>query len=156
MRLLLLLALPAFAQQVPARSFFDLPSSNGHGAVMVDTRTGRIVHFREHLPAIEEPELDAMGNERWIGNQPQWVKSRDVLFDAYFGIRADGQQRWLEGVPVNSSGYAPGSGVITFQQQALGLELTTSVFSPRALPHASYVAVLCAKNSGAATVPKLG
>ena len=90
MRLLLLLvALPAFAQQVPPRSFYELPSSNGHGAVMVDARTGRLVHFREQLPATEEPELDAQGNERWIGNQPQYVKSRDLLFDTPIEQRYD-------------------------------------------------------------------
>ncbi|MFZ5443119.1 MAG: glycoside hydrolase family 15 protein, partial [Myxococcota bacterium] len=148
----LLATFAASAQTVPPRSFFDLPSSNGHGAVMVDARTGKLVHFREHLPATEEPELDAMGNERWVGNQPQIVKARDLLFDAYFGLRAGGQQRWLDGVAVTSSGYAPGSGVVTFQHQALGLELTTSVFAPDALPHAAYVAVLCARNAGAAAV----
>lgn len=155
MRLLLLLSLPAFAQQLPPRSFFDLPSSNGHGAVMVDTRTGRLVHFREQLPATEEPELDDQGRERWVGNQPQYVKTRDLLFDAYFGVRVGGQQRWLDGVPVDSSGYAQalpaprgGSGIVSFQQRTLGLELTTSVFAPLTLPHAAYVAVLCAKNTG--------
>lgn len=153
--LLLFLSLPAFAQQIPPRSFFDLSSSNGHGAVMVDTRTGRLVHFRERLPATEEPQLDAQGNERWIGNQPQMVKSRDLLFDAYFGLRAGGQQRWLDATTVTNSGYATaapsprgGSGIVTFQQQALGLQLTTSVFAPLSLPHPGYVAVLCAKNTG--------
>lgn len=122
---------------------------------MVDTRTGRLTHFREHLPATEEPELDASGQERWIGNQPQYIKSRDLLFDAYFGLRVGGQQRWLDGVPVTASGYATaapsprgGSGIVTFQQQSLGLTLTTSVFAPRSLARASYVAVLCAKNTG--------
>ena len=49
--LLTVLSLPALAQIVPARSFYDLPSANGHSAVMVDGRTGKLVHFREHLPA---------------------------------------------------------------------------------------------------------
>ena len=154
-RLLLFLSLPAFAQQIPARSFFDLPSSNGHGAVMVDTRTGRLTHFREHLPATEEPQLDALGMDAWNGNQPLSVKSRDLLFDAYFGLRVNGQQRWLDSTTVTNSAYvtAPpsprgGSGIVTFQQAALGLTLTTSVFSPRSFARASYVAVLCAKNTG--------
>ena len=158
-RLLLLLSLPAFAQQIPARSFFDLPSSNGHGAVMVDARTGKLIHFRERLPATEEPELDATGAERWIGNQPQYLKTRDLLFDAYFGLRAAGQQRWLDAVPVTTSGYATaapsprgGSGIITFTQQQYGLDLTTFIFAPRSLPHPASVAVLCAKNPGSTAV----
>lgn len=120
---------------------------------MVDTRSGRVVHFREQLPATEEPELDAMGNERWVGNQPQYVKTRDLLFDAYFGVRVGAQQRWLDGVTVDSSGYARGgTGIVTFRQRALGLELTTSVFAPLGVPHAAWVSVLCAKNTGTAAL----
>lgn len=148
----LLLSLPAVAQVVPPRSFYDLPSSNGHGAVMVDGRSGKLLHFREHLPATEEFQLDAMGHEVWVGNQPQLVHTRDLMFDAYFGLRAGAQQRWLDATPVATSGYAPGTGIVTFTQTALGLSLTTSLFAPRALPHASYVAVLCAKNTGTAAV----
>jgi hypothetical protein len=77
----LLTLLPALAAAQPTRTFHTLPSSNGHGAVMTDTRTGKVVHFREHLPATEEPQLDALGQEVWNGNQPQMVFSRDLLFD---------------------------------------------------------------------------
>lgn len=150
----------ALAQAVPPRSFFSLSSSNGHGAVMVDARSAKVVHFREHLPATEEPQLDAMGREVWVGNQPQMVKTRDVLFDAYFGLRASGQQRWLTQAPA-SSGYltAPpsprsGSGIVTWEQPGvLGLDTTTFVFSPRALPHASFVMALRVRNPGSQPVP---
>ncbi len=101
--LLALLPTVALAQPTPTRTFFSLSSSNGHGAVMVDATTSKVVHFREHLPATEEPQLDAMGQEVWVGNQPQMVKTRDVLFDAYFGVRAAGQQRWLSGMPMSST-----------------------------------------------------
>lgn len=161
MRLLLaLLCLPlaALAQPTPTRTFFSLASSNGHGAVMVDARTSKVVHFREHLPATEEPQLDAMDREVWVGNQPQMVKTRDVLFDAYFGLRAQGQQRWVTGAP-SSSGYltaAPsprsGSGLITWQHTVLGLEATTYVFAPRALPQASFVMAMKLRNPGASPV----
>lgn len=144
---------------MPTRSFFTLSSSNGHGAVMVDARTSKVVHFREHLPATEEPQLDAMGMEVWVGNQPQMVKTRDVLFDAYFGVRAGGQQRWLSGMPT-SSGYvtaAPstsgGSGIVNWQHASvLGLEATTFVFAPRSLPTASFVMALKLRNTGTSTV----
>jgi GH15 family glucan-1,4-alpha-glucosidase len=156
----LLLAVPCavFAQPTPPRTFFSLSSSNGHGAVMVDARTAKIVHFREHLPATEEPQLDAMGREVWVGNQPQMVKTRDVLFDAYFGLRAGGQQRWLTSAPI-SSGYltaAPsprsGSGIITWEHTVFGLEATTYVFAPRSLPQASFVMAMRLRNSGNSTI----
>ncbi len=155
-----LLALPCvvFAQPTPPRTFFSLSSSNGHGAVMVDARTSKVVHFREHLPATEEPQLDAMGREVWVGNEPQMVKTRDVLFDAYFGLRAGGQQRWVTGAPT-SSGYvtaAPsprsGSGIVTWQHTVLGLEATTYVFAPRSLPQASFVMAMKLRNAGNSTI----
>ncbi|MDX2010392.1 MAG: glycosyl hydrolase [Myxococcaceae bacterium] len=156
------LVLPALAlaQPVPPRSFFSLSSSNGHGAVMVDARGAKVVHFREHLPATEEPQLDVMGREVWVGNQPQMVKTRDVLFDAYFGLRASGQQRWLTQAPT-SSGYvtaAPsprsGSGLVTWEQPGvLGLDTSTFVFAPRGLPHASFVMALRVRNPGSQAVP---
>ena len=156
----LLLAGAAAAQTVPPRSFFTLPSSNGFGAVMVDARAAKAVHFRERLPATEEPLLDATGQEVWTNGQPQVVTSRGLLFDAYFGLRAAGQQRWLTGTAVDSSGYATaapaprgGSGIATLTQHALGLTLTTSVFAPQHLEHAAWAMVLCAKNEGAAAVP---
>lgn len=152
MRLLPLVLVPSLAlAQVPARSFFTLPSSNGHGAVMVDASAGKVVHFRERLPATEEPQLDAAGNEVWLGNQPQMVKARDLLFDAYFGLRANGQQQWLS-TAATKSGYDGASGIVSFEQVALGLDLTTYVFAPRGLPHASFVMALHIKNAGSAAV----
>ncbi len=157
--LLTCLAATGFAQVVPPRSFFTLPSSNGHGAVLVDARTGKVTHFREHLSATEEPVIDATGQEVWTAGQPQIVAARGLLFDAYFGLRAGGQQRWLTSTPVDASGYATaapspraGSGVITLTQRALGLTLTTSVFAPQRLEHASWTMVLCAKNEGTTAV----
>lgn len=155
----LLVANLALAQSSPSRSFFSLSSSNGHGAVMVDARAGKAVHFREHLAATEEPQLDAMGHEVWVGNQPQVVKSRDLLFDAYFGVRASGAQQWLT-APPDGSGYAApsaawpaGSGVVHWRHdRALGLEATTFVFAPRELPHASFVMALRLRNTGSAAV----
>jgi MYXO-CTERM domain-containing protein len=146
------------AAHAAARTFVTLPSSNGYGAVMADVSTAKVVHFRERLPATEEPQLDGAGNEVWAGNQPQMVKSRDLLFDAYFGLRVAGQQRWLPTVAVDvpASGYetagAPsgGSGMVTFSQTVDALIATTWVFAPRGLPHAGFVMVLKVKNPGAA------
>ena len=73
----------SLARPLPTRSFFQLSSSNGHGAVMLDLRSARVTHFREHLYATEEPKLDASGNEVWEGADFGAVASRDLLFDAY-------------------------------------------------------------------------
>src|SRR5690348_16354648 len=77
----------ARAEVPPQRTFYRIPSSNGHGAILLDLQQGAITHFHEHLNASEEPLLDANGGEVWNGNQPQAVISRDLLSDAYFVLR---------------------------------------------------------------------
>ncbi|RYE94248.1 MAG: hypothetical protein EOO75_02460 [Myxococcales bacterium] len=101
--------LPAAARaEVPVqRTVTWLPASNGHGALMVDLKTARLTHFREHLFATEEPLLDAQGQETWSGNQPLAVRSRDLLYDAYFGVRRGGQPLLLTpaGCPTTASSW---------------------------------------------------
>jgi hypothetical protein len=158
------LAIPssALAEVPPQRTFHRLASSNGHGALLLDLSTARLTHFREHLFATEEPEIDASGNEIWDGSQFGSIRSRDILYDAYFGLRSGGSQRWLTSAPVDAdaSGYAPwapgktgGTGVVTMVQKGgpLGaLEATQYFFAPRALAHAGFVMAMRVKNTGAA------
>lgn len=141
------LLLMAVAQTVPPRSFVQLPSSNGHGAILVDTNRGAVTHFREHLPATEEPLLDATKAEVWVGNQPQMIKTRDVLFDTYFGVRAGGQQRWLNGQSISNSRYDGASGIVTFTQSFNGVTLKTFAFAPKSFPHAGYALITCASSA---------
>lgn len=159
--LLPLASLPARAEVPVQRTFFRLPSSNGHTAVLVDLQLGKMTHFREHLAGSEEPELDAAGNEVWIGNQPQMVRTRDVLYDAYFGVRAEGDQRWLPGIPVEyeQSGYAGwapgatgGTGVVKMVQKVGALTTTQYFFAPQGLAHAGFVMAMQVKNTGPSTV----
>src|SRR5215510_7567612 len=86
---------PARAEAPVQRTFFQLASSNGHGAVLLDLSQARLTHFREHLFASEEQLFDQNGNEVWVNNQPQAVITRDLLYDAYFGVRVLGDQKWL-------------------------------------------------------------
>ncbi len=153
---------PSARAEVPVqRTFLRLPSSNGHGAVMLDLEQKKVSHFREHLFATEEPVIDVAGADVFERGQPRVVHSRDLLFDAFFGLRSNGKQRWLNTLPVDldKSGYAPwaegrtgGTGLTTMVQSVDGLELTTFVFAPQALPHASFVMALRVRNPGAATV----
>ncbi len=128
------------AAAAPTRTFFTLPSSNGYGAVIGDTSQAKITHFRERLPATEEPQLDADAGEIWVGNQQQIINSRDLAYDVYFGLRTGGTQLWLSSVPVTSSTYE--SGIVEWTQQTGGVTVTTYVFAPRALPHAGFVMIL--------------
>ena len=148
--------------EVPVQqTFFTLPSSNGHTAILVDLQAGKMTHFREHLFAAEEPLLDGAGNEVWNGNQPQMVKSRDLVYDVYFGLRAGGDQRWLPGIPadLSQSGYAGyaagktgGTGVIKMVQQVGSLTATQYFFAPQGLAHPAFVMAMQVKNTGAQKV----
>jgi GH15 family glucan-1,4-alpha-glucosidase len=135
-----------------------VPSANGHGALLLDLKTARLTHFREHMFASEEPLLDASGKELWNGNQPLSVPTRDLLFDAYFGLRSGGKQAWLtsDAVKIDKSGYVEhvagavgGTGVVRMVQSRGALEITQYFFCPMGLQHAGFVMVATIKNIGA-------
>ncbi|MCE9671664.1 glycoside hydrolase family 15 protein [Myxococcus stipitatus] len=157
--LLCALATEARAEVAVQRTFLKLPSSNGHGAVMLDLEQKKVTHFREHLFATEEPIIDAAGNDVFVRGQPQVVHARDVLFDAFFGLRSGGTQRWLstQDADLEASGYAAwapgktaGTGLATLVQKVGPLEVTTYVFAPQSVPHASFVMALRVRNTGTA------
>lgn len=158
----------AHAQVAPQRTRYQLPAANGHGAIVVDlgdTNPGfarRVTHFREHLYAVEEPLIDAQGDEVWNGSDFAAVYTRDLLYDAYFGLRDQNGQRWLTEVPADedASGYQSwdgvakgGTGIVTMVQQVGSLELRHAYFTPQDLPHAGFVMVMEVRNVGASTVP---
>ncbi len=149
--LVLLVAAPASAAE-PHRSFYDLPSSNGWGAVVVDLQQARAHHWRDHLFATEEPRWDENGNEVWVGSLPQAVMTRDLLFDAYFGIRLAGQQQWLTDLPVDldASGWVPGTNVLRMVQTLGDLQLTTYAWAPWGLDRSAMALVLEVENVGTA------
>lgn len=154
---LLFLSLDAQAEVPVQQTVHQLPSANGRGAILLDLKSAKLHHFREHLFATEEPLLDASGQEIWNGNQPQAIASRDLLYDAYFGVRVEGQQKWLSSLPVDltQSGYAPwktgkkgGTGIISMVQTDGALEATSFFFMPQSLAQNGFVMVLRLKNKG--------
>ncbi|MBN1945472.1 MAG: hypothetical protein JW797_07315 [Bradymonadales bacterium] len=159
--------LPLQAQLAPQRSWTDLVSSNGYTGVVVDLARSRIHHFREHPYATEEPRWTAEGEELWLestpGNgcwQPQVVYSRDLLYDAYFGLMVSDTSSWLAAQPVDldASGYdgfegrtdrPGGTGIIRMVQSPgdLSVRATTRVFAPWTLGRAGFVMALEVTNT---------
>jgi hypothetical protein len=140
----------AAASPPPQRTRFELPSSNGYGAVLLDLEKARLTQFREHVFAAEEPVIDAQGTDVWDGGQFATVHTRDLLFDAYFGVRAAGEQFWLTTVPVDhaASGYVPGTGIATMVQQVGALRATTHAFALQGLEGGGFVLALALENTG--------
>ena len=140
----------AAAAPAPQRTRFELPSSNGHGVVLLDLEEARLTQFREHVFAAEEPVIDAEGQDVWDGGQFATVHTRDLLFDAYFGLRAAGEQFWLTTAPVDleASGYVPGTGVATMVQQIGALRATTHAFALQGLEGGGFVLALALENTG--------
>ncbi|MCA9565575.1 MAG: glycosyl hydrolase, partial [Myxococcales bacterium] len=102
---LLFLASPALAQ-APQRSWFDLVSSNGFSGVVVNLQDAKIHHFREHIYASEEPLWTSEGEEVWLEEgtdcfKPQSIYSRDLLYDAYFGLAVEDDSLWLSDLDVD-------------------------------------------------------
>jgi MYXO-CTERM domain-containing protein len=148
---------PAAAAPAPQRTRFELPSSNGHGAIIVDLEQRRLTQFREHVFAAEEPVLDGEGKEVWDGEQFATVHTRDLLFDLYFGVRADDEQLWLTDAAVDepASGYhgwaageQGGTGVVRMVQSVGALQATTYAFAPQGLAAGGFVVLLKLENTG--------
>jgi hypothetical protein len=143
--------------EVPVqRTRFELPSSNGFGAVLLDLGQRKLTHFREHVFATEEPLIDAAGNDVWTGAGFGSVDTRDLLYDAYFGVRVAGDQAWLPSLPADldgsgfagySAGKQGGTGLARLVQNVGPLRLVTTVFAPRGLDHASFVMALEVTNT---------
>jgi MYXO-CTERM domain-containing protein len=158
-----LLSVRAHGQEPVTRTRFELPSSNGHGAIIVSLAEGarRVTQFREHPYSAEEFELDADGSEIWDGGGFAAVHTRDVLFDAYFGVRGPAGSTWLTDatIDLDASGYLSpdddetrgGTGIIAMVQRTGDLEATSYVFAPFDLPHAGFVMLLRVRNDGNAT-----
>lgn len=147
---LTLLPIVAEAAPPPQRTRFELPSSNGFGAILLDLKQARLTQFREHVFAAEEPVIDAQGNDVWDGGQFASVHTRDLLFDAYFGVRAAGEQFWLTSAPVDedASGYVPGTGVVRMVQSVGALRATTYAYAPQGLAAGGFVLALELANTG--------
>jgi len=138
----------------PHRSFHDLPSSNGYGAVVVDLTRGRAHHLRDHLFATEEPRIDASGAEIWTEGAPSFpevVSSRDLMFDTYFGVSIDGTARWLPSVPVDldASGWDDGTSIVRMVRTVDDVRITTWVWAPWLIERPAAAFVVEAENLGA-------
>jgi hypothetical protein len=90
-----LLGSTASAAVAPHASFHQVVSSNGHTAIIYDDALAKVTGLREHCYAA----VDAT------------TPTRELAYDAYFGLRLGGTGKWLSelGAPP-AVRYLPGPG----------------------------------------------
>ncbi len=107
---------PAVAAE-PHRSTGFLPSSNGRASIAFDVAQGRLTQFLEH--PYRFPKAGA--------------QSRDLLFDAYPGVRVGGTGTWLPAVAPLKIEYVPGTGIVHVVRVVSGLQVDEYDFAPMGL-----------------------
>ncbi len=115
---------------VPHTSFHQASIGNGYGFGVVDGVSGRLVTLTEAPYAF-----------RSAG-----VASRDVVYDAYFGVRSGGEGSWLGEVPVDTMRYVDQAGIVETTQHVGALTTRTYAFSPFGLEAPCVVLALSVTN----------
>ncbi len=139
----------ALAQPTAERSFERLITGNGHFVASYDRSSRRIDTFLEHpyrfaTPRDDPPDLCRTADE-----------SRDLAFDAYFGVRGGGAGEWLGDAPLDEAGYLPGTNVIRAVQHTgpdRSLRAETWYFAPTELDEPALVMVAEIENVGASAI----
>ena len=122
--------------QSPGRSWYKLTTGNGHGFQVFSRIDGKLEQFLEHPYRFVAPP-----DERRDGG----VGRRDLMHDAYFGIRVDGQSRWLN--VLRTVEYEDQSHIIVARENEGDLRLTIRYFAPFGLEANAFVMAISAENT---------
>jgi hypothetical protein len=140
--LLVLFACTTIANgQSPDRSWHTLTTGNGHGFQLFNRIEGKLDQFLEHPYRYLAPY-----DERRDGG----VSRRDLMHDAYFGLRVNGTSTWLDAL--RTVDYEDQSHIIKAQDLYEGLELTIRYFAPFKLEANTLVMILSVHNPTADSI----
>lgn len=120
----------------PVTSQDVLVSSNGYGSLGFAKSSQRFTRFLQHPYKYES----------------EGVATRNLLFDAYFGVRVAGQGAWLPEQTPCEPAYEVGTGIISCTQTLFGLRLTTIGYAPRDIAGPAYVVGLVVENTSGSSV----
>ncbi len=121
---------------VPHPSIGQATSGNGYGFVVYDLGLRKVT---------------------WLTEAPYKAKdaatqTRNVAYDAYFGLRADGEGGWLSNRPLDAAEYLDDGNVVVATQSFGPLRAKTHVFAPWGLSAASMVIALEVTNVSSVTL----
>ncbi len=122
----------------PHQSFYELVTGNGYAVLGVDVSEG-------------QAKLDAYLEHPYRFPR-EGEQTRDLCYDAYFGLRVGGQAVWLGEQPAQEAGYELGTGIVRVRQAALGLSAVTRVWSPYELDGPAGALLFEVRNDGASVV----
>jgi GH15 family glucan-1,4-alpha-glucosidase len=119
----------------PHASQSQLPSSNGFAAAVFDASPAarRVVAFRDHIYDHKSP------------TEP----SKNFGHGLFFGYRRAGLSQWLTDLPLEETGYVPGTGIVRTLEHAGGIAYECFYFAPLAsCTETALVAIVHATNEG--------
>jgi len=128
-------SIPAAAQAQavpPHRSWGVLAWSNGVASAAYDTVGRKLSSFQEHLYRYRNAT----------------TPTRQLAYDAYFGLRVDGQNLWLNARPLDDAGWDGRAGIARVVQHHGALRATQYFFSPFSSTAPLVVAVVELENTG--------
>ena len=128
------------ATALAAEPHFSYPkvlTANGYGVAVFDGSDNAVLDtFSDHLYQQYSPESEPV---------------RDLLYDTYFGVRAQDESLWL--TEANDYRIVPGTNVLEIDRSRGDLMLTEFVFAPMDLEEPAIVHVLRIENTGTETLP---
>jgi len=90
-------------------SWSVMPSANGFGAILFDKNEKKIKTYYPHIYKQTDENSAVTPN---------------LAYDFYFGIRINGENKWLNEVDVTNMEYIPGTGIIKVTKEFTDLEVT--------------------------------
>jgi len=123
------------------RSFFQMPTGNGHGFQVFERYPGRITSFLEHPHRFVAP-TDA--------TRESGVSRRDLAHDIYPGMRVAGKTHWL--VKPSVTDYLEQTHVIRARTVVDALTVDVHYLAPFGFPGNAMLMILRVANGGAESV----
>ena len=138
------LAAPSALAQ--SRTWFYMPTGNGHGFQIFDRREGKITYFLEHPYRFVAPS----GTNLPVDRTTPGVGRRDLAHDIYFGVSTGSENRWLN--QINTVVYEDQTNIIKATQRVGGVEFDSYFFSPFGLEANAMVMLIRARGEAGAEV----
>ncbi|MCP4810598.1 MAG: hypothetical protein GY913_33075 [Proteobacteria bacterium] len=128
---------PAATAAEPHFSYPKVLTANGYGVAVFDASGDNAV-------------LDTFGDHLYQQYSPESEPTRDLLYDTYFGVRAQDESVWL--TEANDYRIVPGTNVLEIDRSRGELMITEFVFAPMEHEQPGIVHILRVENTGSETL----